>query len=279
EKARKESRISETTHGQTRIMRWQESEQLPAASCACLATFTLAEIKRDDRKIGFVKPDLVYEIFANRKPEWLSEWAEWHTAEQLFSWPLVRRFVREKLCQKPRGEAYIQSTIAGLCAYHDNTSTIYANLLADPDLLNDEIWRLFEIEGDKERTLAARDKYSREDNTWTVALLRLAEEKRISRDRLLDCTLSALVRDFKQFHAGWFSQSHEALKPTPAERIKRQAQYITLLGSRIPPTVSIALEALQIIAKEGKLDAKAVLGAIGPALWSPKKGTVESALR
>jgi hypothetical protein len=280
EKANKESGVkTETVHGEVRFLRWQESEQLPAASCASLATFTLTEIKREDRKLRFIKPELVYAIFGSRKPEWLTEWAEWYTTDHLFSWPLVRRFVRDKLCQKPTGEAYILSMLVGLCAFHDNTSTIYANLAADPELLKDEIWRLFDVEGDKDRTLAARDKYSRGDNTWTAALLRLSEEKRIPRAKLLDCSLSVLERDFKQFHAGWFSQFHQALKPTPAERVNLQPNYLALLGSRNPPTVSFALEALQIIAKEGKLDAKGVLSAVGPALWSPKKGTVELALR
>ena len=46
------------------------------------------------------------------------------------------------------------------------------------------------------KTLAARDKYSRGDNSWTHALLRLANEKKLPRARLLDASLDALKLGF-----------------------------------------------------------------------------------
>src|SRR5262249_1057439 len=162
----------------------------------------------------------------------------------------VRRFIKAGLCGKPVTERYVLGMIVGLCAFHENKTTVYDALLADKDLLADDAWRLFEVEGDKELTLAARDKYSPGDNTWTYALLRLANEEKLPRARLLDASLDALKRDFAQFHAGWFSQFHEALEPNLSERAERCERYLGLLGSRIPPTVSFALKSLQILEKE-----------------------------
>ena len=91
-------------------------------------------------------------------------------------------------------------------------------LRRNPDLLVDDVWRLFEVEGGGENSLAAYDKYSREENTWRAALVELGEDGSLDRERLLDASLDALQRGFAQFRAQWFSAFHEALRPTPAER-------------------------------------------------------------
>ncbi len=156
---------------------------------------------------------------------------------------------------------------------------VRSGLLADPGLL-DEVWRLFEIEGGGELSLAAYDKYTRPDDaTWKAALVQLAREGKLSRDRLLDASLDALARDFAQFRAGWFSRFHEALEPTRDERAARAARYLALLASKISPTVAFALNALKLLDKAGRLPPAAVVENISPALGARQKGTVREALR
>src|SRR5262249_2186727 len=106
-----------------------------------------------------------------------------------------------------------------------------------------------------------------------------AAEGKLCGDRLLDASLNALARDFAQFRAGWFSRFHETLKPTLEERVKRADRYLHLLASKIPPTVSFALNALTILEKAGKLPARAVIEHVGPALFARQKGTVLAALK
>ena len=96
-------------------------------------------------------------------------------------WPLVRRLVRQGLCRAPQTDHYVLGMIVGVCPYYESKKTIYDALLDDPDLLQNDVWRLFEVEGDKDLTLAARDKYSHGDNRWTYALLRLAREHKLAR--------------------------------------------------------------------------------------------------
>jgi hypothetical protein len=236
----------------------------------------------DLKKLGWQAiPDeeLLHVILTSRQPDWLDDWADWFCTTMPHRWSFLRRLVREGLCRKPETDHYVLGMMVGVCVYFDNKKTIYTALLEDPELLEKDVWRLFEVEGDKEFCLASRDKYSRGDNHWSYALIRLAKEKKLSRSRLLDASLDTLQRDFAQFHAGWFSQFHEALEPTVNERQERFGSYLALLASKIPPTVSFALKALQILAAEGEIDSRALVDAIKPALWSRQKGSVRMALQ
>ncbi|MCP4691220.1 MAG: hypothetical protein GY859_24450 [Desulfobacterales bacterium] len=144
--------------------------------------------------------------------------------------------------------------------------------------LEDAVWRFFEVEGVRDVSLAAVDKYQVEENTWSSGLIRLSEEGMLDRDRLLDGSLEALARDFMQFRAGWYSRFHEKLKPTPEERLQRMDAYLRLLGSAIPPTVSFAVKALRTIDKWKRAPHEKMLAHISPALYASGKETVRGAL-
>jgi hypothetical protein len=270
--------LSRNSFLETKPSTFERNPLLEAADVAVQACCSLTDLKRFGGR-ALPADELQLEIFTARRSEWLDDWATWLCEVVPHRWPLVRRFVRQGLCRAPETDHYILGMIVGLCAFHDNKNTIYTALLEDPELLEKDVWRLFEVEGEKEFCLASRDKYSRGDNHWTYALVRLAREKQLARARLLDTSLDSLQRDFAQFHAGWFSQFHEALEPTVQERQERCAAYLALLASKIPPTVSFALKALRILAAEDKVDSKALIEAIRPALWTRHKGTVGMALQ
>ena len=251
---------------------------LEAANVAVQAACSLSDLKKFGWR-ALPTDELLFEVFAARRPAWLDDWATWMCEAAPHRWHLVRRLVRQGLCQAPETDHYVLGMIVGVCAYHDRVNTIYSALLEDSDLLEKDVWRLFEVEGDKEFCLASRDKFSRADNHWTYALVRLAKEKKLPRARLLDASLNTLQRDFAQFHASWFSQFHESLEPTLNERQERCAAYLALLASKIPPTVSFALKAVQILVAKDKLDPRALVSAIKSALWSRQKGTVRLALQ
>jgi hypothetical protein len=267
---KKENRIVEIGKGSFGF-----SDAFDAAQVAVYAACSLAEI----RKIhAFLSDDELDDVLLNRRPIWLSDWAAWFCEELPMRWAYLRRLIRDGLCRQPVSDSYTLGMIVGLSPYYETNRTIYEALVADNELLKEDIWRIFEIEGDKDLTLAARDKYSRQGNTWTAALLQLCQEGRLSRARLLDASLDALQRDFKQFHAGWFSRFHEALQPSIQERTERAERYLTLLGSKIPPTVSFALHALSEIDPCKKLCTAAAIESVRPALWSRQKGTVQQCL-
>ena len=81
--------------------------------------------------------------------------------------------------------------------------------------------------------------------SWEVALVELAKEGRISRERLLDATIDGLSRDLHELRARWFAMLHDRLEPTSEELAARVTRYRDLLGSRNPSTVAFALPSRQ----------------------------------
>jgi hypothetical protein len=249
---------------------------LPAAEVAALACCSLSQLKKLGWK-GIPDADKAYAILATRRPGWIDDWVASICLETPHRWDLAHRLVRAGLCRRPDSDNYILGLVArGFAQWKD--SRIRTALEADPVLLKHEVWRLFEVEGSGEFSLAAYDKYCRPDYNWATALKELAADGKLSRSRLLDASLDALERDFAQFRAGWYSRFHESLTPTLEERSARAGRYLGLLASRIPPTVSFALKALQILDKAGRLTGKALVDHIQPVFAARQQGTVKTAL-
>lgn len=142
---------------------------------------------------------------------------------------------------------------------------LYGHLLDDRDLLESDIWTLFTIEGDSERSFANCDKSGRRSDGWNAALRRLCEEGHLSRPRLLRTSLESLERDFPAYRAQWFSRLHEDLAPTVDERAELTDLYLPLLRSPMKATVSLALKAVALLHKAARVDSGRLLEALEPA--------------
>ncbi|MGV3721911.1 MAG: DUF6493 family protein, partial [Actinomycetota bacterium] len=230
------------------------------AGIATLGTATLTELKALKWRATFFNSQ-AWDVLAERRPAWLVDWTKWMIVENPRTWSQIRQLVRSGLIPTPDEDAYIIGLIGQIWP-----RSPLELLRSDPQLLEQDVWRFFEVEGGGEDSLAARDKYSRGDYSWGHALKTLAEEGLLDRQRLLDASLDALQRDFAQFRAGWFSAFHESQSPTLEERAARQERYLALLGSRIAPTVSFALKALAVLDKADQLDGEALAGRVAPAL-------------
>jgi hypothetical protein len=253
--------------------------QRDASSIALLGTATRAELT-SLRVASIPSPaqwESVLTFVRALQPPWLAEWATLLCELSPRGWPLARRLIREGLSDKPSTASYtLAMTSHGFGGRHQDGPRDV--LQADPALLDDEVWRLFEHEGSGELSLAAHDKYTHDERSWSQALLTLMAEGRLSRARLLDASLAALERDFAQFRAGWFSRFHASLEPTTAERAARVGVYLRLLGSNIAPTVSFALDQLEPLVAAGAVPAEDLLARAPPALRAKAKGTVRRAL-
>ncbi|HZN33906.1 MAG TPA: DUF6493 family protein, partial [Pirellulaceae bacterium] len=269
---------------------WGRDPRLPAAQIAVLSACSLSELKA----LGWQShPDakMTFQLLESRRPEWLPQYAECLLEQSAFTWPLVRALVRRGLCPRPQHENYTLGMIRTLDSWSGDyhhvdpyKPSLIANLRADKELLQTEIWELFRIEGQGDLSLASHDKYLqlRETNTkycWNLVLKELSRTGEISRDRLLDESLAALNRGFAQFRVAWFSQFHELLEPTVEERLARQDAYLVLLASPIPPSVTFALDALEIIDSERPLPAAATIDALQPVLLARHKGTAKRAVQ
>ena len=264
-----------------------------AALLACAELPALSAVRHPN-----VDEEMLIRILADRRPAWLQNYADVLIEADLNSWSfhgwhLVRALVRAGLCTPPRHPNYsvgaipaLGSRVSAITRRDAQTGAadspdrpILADLLTEhPDWLVSGVWGLFEFEGTSEVSLANSEKYSKRSGDWTGALIALSRRGVLPREKLLDASLDALSRDFVQFRAGWFSRFHEALQPTPEERIARLDAYLNLIASAIPPTVSFALKAISGVCRGHPVPGRRLLAALAPALQARAKGTAISAL-
>ena len=184
---------------------------------------------------------------------------------------VMRTLVRDGFIEAPTNPGYILAMINGVSRPR---GTILEALREDPGLVDYEVWRLFEVEGAGETSLAAHDKYTPEASGWSAALKILSDEGVLPRARLLDDSLAALSRDFAPFRANWFSRFHEQLAPSVDERRGRESAYAALLASPVPATVSFAVRALLAAGSISEANADRLV----PALMSQAAATVKGAI-
>jgi hypothetical protein len=248
--------------------RGRPSRRWRAAALAWAGTATARKMASDFWRIGFELPenpqlaDDTYAVLAGRGRAFFETVARGLLRSEggWGSWPLVRRAVREGVIEPPAGEEYLRGLVFGVSPAPEATSELdstYEGLLADSQLLEREVWQLFEVDLGAELSNANTwqpkedgktwEGYSRGDNRWIYALARLADERRLDRERLLDASLDALVRDFRASTVGWYAKLHEELEPTRAERFARLDRYLALVTSPTPVVAREGLAALREI--------------------------------
>jgi Family of unknown function (DUF6493) len=270
-------------------------ELYPAAFAATLACGSLADVKAVRNTWGLEEE--LATILGDRSPPWVQEYCDFRCGQQFGwvqnVWRQVRVLVRAGLCTPPEHDNYVLGVFEGIRPmfhYRDNQHraaqglsplpqpTIKELLLGpERDWLERTFWRVFEVEGNGRTGLANDAKYG--GAGWSQALLELARDGVLPRERLLDASLSALSRGFRQFRAAPFAHIHEALAPTPQERAARLDTYLALLASDIPPTVSLALDAVLIVDDVRPVPAATLLPALESVLAARTKKTVRTALK
>jgi Family of unknown function (DUF6493) len=254
------------------------------ARAAVLATASVGQWKSVSR-YGLPSDEQVLQILRHRRVTWLNEMVELICeSDDPFNsrWSLIRGLVREGLCAPPRSERYIDRMLEVLSTeYPAPKRGLKGSLLGDPGLLEHEIWRIFETEPEPRsigRLSVGNMSDMPKNMSWEVALVELATEGRISRERLLDATIDGLSRDMHNLRARWFAMLHDRLEPTSEELAARVTRYRDLLGSRNASTVAFALPVVRKLVKAGRLEPSSLVDRLAPILHARTKGMVKQAL-
>jgi hypothetical protein len=240
------------------------------ADCELKSCITAVMVTANDEQLrsiewpGFAEYSFDFPLIKELKPAGLEDFGDILMDASVNNFRLVNIMVNLGLCKRPISDRYIEAVTLM------NKSWLLENL----DFIEEGIWRLFEVEGTQESSLAARDKYRHPKDRWSNALVELSNEGVLSRARLLHASLDALGRGFIQFRSGWYSQLHELLHPTIDERIQLVSNYAHLLGSSIPPTVTFAMKALQQIDKHNGLSEDVLRRTLPPVMSARAKSTV-----
>jgi hypothetical protein len=159
-------------------------------------------------------------------------------------------------------------------------SDLREELRGDLAALQEPLWNLFTLEGDRERSFANLDKYAKHPRgRWLDTLVELAAGGELERGRLLREALASLQRDFPAYRATWFARLYEALQPTAAERVAHLGDCLRLVGSRIPQVAAFGVRAVEAAAKAGARLPFDRLDELEPAWSARQKGVVMAALR
>jgi hypothetical protein len=215
-------------------------------------------------------------VLQNRKPKWATRWLEKNLegAENFFPWELTERLIAAGICEKPTTDDYIRHFGD---RFNNWNTALRPRLKARPHLLEDEIWRLFEVRSNA----FAHDpsKYhgpSKDFESWDSALAGLAQDGTISRSKLLDSAIAGLARDFTQNIYSGFLRMLKTMKPLPVELGERQQILRELLGSSVSHVSKFAISSLK---KAPNLEKKAFLAAALPVMNQKVKGNAFTVLK
>jgi hypothetical protein len=234
--------------------------------------------------------DEIANVYADRRPPWLADLVDQRLREEfvgdpvfmggqggLEAWFMARRLVRLGAIARPAIAQY--TTRMPVSLYHErwehwvhtpNARRVplfhpLDGLLADPGLLDDEVWRLFEVPG------AARE-LAKCKGTWEEALVTVSERGLLDRGRLLDACLDAFCKDFAPGQVSWYVTFYERMAPTLDELAARTGKYFALLGANSAHAVSLGQRACDRLLAAGQLPLADFLAVSPPPLVFPNKG-------
>jgi Family of unknown function (DUF6493) len=275
-------------------LRWSWNEKHPNRRSAALVAFAGSATARQlsseawtlTHLTGEGVDDCIYEVITARGSPFVATLARMLLrGERPIAWQLIGRAVREGVIERPEDEeSYLRGMIWAVPqpAGVREVGSVYRALLDVPGLL-DEVWNVFEhdLGGDLAGMRAWRQLeaggFVDEGNQWTHALVRLAGEGRLDRDRLLDASLAALTRDFRPSGIRWYAELHEELEPTLDERKARLDAYLALLASPAPAALKAGLTGIKALGES--VPAAELARAAGPALTQPGKSGATQMLR
>jgi hypothetical protein len=234
--------------------------------------------------------DAIAGVLADRRPGWLANFTGKLLSSSpqigIAAWPLTRRLVRLGAIDRPGIPEYTTGLVSGclheyLVEVPDGwqvTVTVTEALLADPGLLDEEVWRLFTVP-DAGRVLGTLGDYWLSRTDWPESLALLSEQGHLDRDRLIDACLDAFSRDFAPNRVGWYASFHDRMDPSLAEMGARAGKYLSLLGANSKPGITVGQRGAGQLLDAGLLEPSRFLAASGPALLSPQKSVAMAQLK
>jgi hypothetical protein len=216
-------------------------------------------------------------------PAWLATVVGQHLESMAAHWSfepafdVIRTLEGLELVSLQADDTYVLAAVGGIGDRHPGTRA--TTLRADPELVDKVVWRMFEVEGGGEVSLANVDKYTADDAGWQAAFVELTADGTLPRERVLTSCLAALNRDFSAYRAGWYARLYDALQPSVEEIGRDQAQLCALLRSGVTATVGFALRKLRMLSTREGLDGAATLPALRLAAVAGPKGTAIGAVR
>jgi Family of unknown function (DUF6493) len=230
--------------------------------------------------------EVLAQVLDDRRPPWLASFVDQRLAGRNVgpdAWVIARRLVTLGAIERPVIPEYTTRMVVALRRYawdgEGNRTFTHLNpadgLLADPGLLEDEVWRLFTTPGVTRGLRPGSPRYP----GWEDALAALAEQGRLDRGRLLDACLDAFSQGFAPDELGWYVTFHDRMSPSLDEMASRGDRYTRLLAVDAKAAITLGQQACGRLLAAGRLPAEDFLAASGPALLFPQKSVSAAQLK
>ncbi|MBK9145261.1 MAG: hypothetical protein IPM23_22550 [Candidatus Melainabacteria bacterium] len=222
-----------------------EARKSKCALLATLATASLDQIESLSFEFAYLdKADL--DFLCDLKPPCLAGLGEVLLGQSSRWWSEVRYLVRASACPKPAGPAYVRALIASV-----EPGELKGLCLAEPDLLEEDLWKLFSRE--------TCDPGLKLPRAWVPVMIELCREGLLAREPLLAACLSALALPITCLQASFYVRLHDGLEPSSRERLDRLCSYAGLTGGACPAAVSFAIKNLDLMDRQEALNGEALL--------------------
>jgi len=230
--------------------------------------------------------EVLAQVLDDRRPPWLASFADQRLAGRNVgpdAWVIARRLVTLGAIERPVIPEYTTRMVVALrrYAWDEEGGRTFTHLkpadglLADPGLLEDEVWRLFTTPGVTRGLRPGSPRYP----GWEDALAALAEQGRLDRGRLLDACLDAFSQGFAPEDLGWYVTFHDRMSPSLDEMATRADRYTRLLAVDAKAAIALGQKVCGRLLAAGRLPAEDFLAASGPALLFPQKSVAAAQLK
>jgi hypothetical protein len=287
------------------------------AAAALLGTATLGELKKISifHEWGVYANEASFVVLCDRRPTWLADWVDHINNVQVRSssrseetWSFTRLLIQAGLCERPTSDAYVLNMIHGIhyegfkwrSRWHGEREkyesvhrayiergrqhSMVDRLRSEHDLLEVDVWALFDVRGRPSRMLAPTSngpiegRLVRSNREWGPALVQLSAEGRVPRDRLIDRTVEALARNFPPSQLRWLIELHSLLQVESTERTARLDDYVHLLSSTDSNVAKFAVGELTKAIDVDGVDMAAVIPELDPVLLTAPAVTAVAAV-
>ena len=136
-------------------------------------------------------------------------------------------------------------------------------------------WCFFEVEG-----LGSNYQLTQyQSQVWDAAIVQLAQADKDFRERALDTSLDALLRDFSAKNIVWYLQVQRLLRPDVQETAARQSRYLAVLSTQPSTAVGLAQDMLAELTTAAALDVDALIEASASVLLRTEKKLLKAQLK
>ena len=182
----------------------------------------------------------VWAVLRHAKPTWLSDWLMGRNGNSLADYWVLRDLADAGFIEYRPLDF---SSRFALLAFWQTPAQLREQLTGDTIALQRDLMSQFESELSVAR-FDGQTYANYEKHTWLNLIVDLVNSHHLDRADILTRCLLALRRDFRRPLLTWFKNLFLALRPTPAEIIARQDDFVELLSHSATLVANFALDQL-----------------------------------